>query len=263
MRVNANNYPANVGLNRRINGLPLGSAAGSTGSWQENGTCYTASTWDSAMYTRTPITLSTYVDGTSNTAIFSEWVKGPGQGSPTKNGLGMVYYPASGGLASNAFATDIQFNQACQININSNPNQVWNWKGEWAFSHSQIYSHTVMPNRYACSYADNDQEAERPRHADAHQRQLESPRWRQYAVHGWFGAVHQEHRELPAVLRDRDSGRRRDRQLGFVLICPRDIAREEGRRFRSSSLRLCPRIRDSGIREAVSIRLATWNEQNA
>jgi prepilin-type N-terminal cleavage/methylation domain-containing protein/prepilin-type processing-associated H-X9-DG protein len=160
MRVNANNYPANVGLNRRINGLPIGSANGSTGQWQENGTCYTASTWDGAMFTRCPVTMSTFVDGTSNTVIFSEWIKGPAVGNnpPAKNGLGIVYYPAAGPLQSNSFATDIQFNQACQVNINSNPQQVWNWKGEWALANRQIYSHTVMPNRYACAYQDQEQE---------------------------------------------------------------------------------------------------------
>jgi prepilin-type N-terminal cleavage/methylation domain-containing protein/prepilin-type processing-associated H-X9-DG protein len=158
MKVNACNYPANVGLNRRLTGLPPGSGAGSTGNWQESGTCYTASTWDSAMYTRAPITLSTFTDGTSNTVIFSEWVKGPAQGAPAKNGLGIVYYPTGGGLASNAFATDIQFNQACQVNISSNPQQVWNWKGEWALYCPKIYSHTVMPNRYACAYTDQEQE---------------------------------------------------------------------------------------------------------
>ena len=60
--------------------------------------------------------------------------------------------------ASNAFATDIQFNQACQVSINANPKQVWNWKGEWALYCPKIYSHTVMPNRYACAYTDQEQE---------------------------------------------------------------------------------------------------------
>jgi len=158
--VNSCSYPANVGLNRRITGLPIGTAGGATGNWQESGTCYTASTWDSAMFTRSPISLNTFVDGTSNTAIFSEWVKGPAQGTnpPAKNGLGVVYYPTQGGFASDAYGSDIQFNQACQVSINSNPRQVWNWKGEWAFYCRKIYSHTVMPNRYACAYTDQEQE---------------------------------------------------------------------------------------------------------
>src|SRR5262249_43075648 len=158
--VSSCSYPANVGLNRRINGLPIGSANGSTGQWQENGSTYTASSWDGAMFTRSPITIATFVDGTSNTAIFSEWVKAPAVGTtpPAKNGLGVIYYPTQGVLNSNTYSTDIQYNQACQVNIASNPKQVWNWKGEWALYCPKIYSHTVMPNRYACAYGDQEQE---------------------------------------------------------------------------------------------------------
>jgi len=149
------NYPSNVGMNRRITGLPIGSAAGSTGNWQENGPDYTASTWDGAM--QRTVTMATFVDGTSNTAIFSEWVKGPATGSPAKNGLGEVYY-FPGNLASNAFATDIQFNQACQVSLTNTAQQAWGWKGEWWAYCPKIYSHTVMPNRYACAYSDQEQE---------------------------------------------------------------------------------------------------------
>ena len=35
--------------------------------------------------------MSNFQDGTSNTAMFSEWVKGPAA-LPAKDGLGMVYY---------------------------------------------------------------------------------------------------------------------------------------------------------------------------
>jgi prepilin-type N-terminal cleavage/methylation domain-containing protein/prepilin-type processing-associated H-X9-DG protein len=152
------NYPSNVGMNRRITGLPLGSAAGSTGNWNENGPDYTASTWDGAMI-RT-VTLATFTDGTSNTAVFSEWVKGTATGLPGKDGLGMVYY-FPGQLQSNAFATDLQFNQACQIPVGTPAGtalQAWSWKGEWWAYCPKIYSHTVTPNRYACSYLDQEQE---------------------------------------------------------------------------------------------------------
>ena len=43
--VGACNYPSNVGLNRRINGVTFGGNP-SGGNWQENGPGYLASTWD-------------------------------------------------------------------------------------------------------------------------------------------------------------------------------------------------------------------------
>jgi prepilin-type N-terminal cleavage/methylation domain-containing protein/prepilin-type processing-associated H-X9-DG protein len=150
------NYPSNVGTNRRINGLPMGSAAGATGNWQETGPDYTASTWDGAIGPRV-ITMSSFVDGTSNTAIFSEWVKGPAA-SPAPNGLGVAYY-ANPALNSNTYATDYQFNQACQINTATGATtNNWYWKGEWWIYCPKIYSHTVTPNRYSCVYNDQDQE---------------------------------------------------------------------------------------------------------
>ena len=67
----------------------------------------------------------------------------------------MVYY-FPGNLQTNAFPTDLQFNQACQVNFVTST-QAQNWKGEWwAYAPSQIYSHTIMPNRLACEYNDQN-----------------------------------------------------------------------------------------------------------
>ena len=60
------------------------------------------------------ITINSFIDGTSNTAIFSEWVKGPATGLPAKNGLGMVYYFAGQCRRNYTYVNDIRFNQACQ-----------------------------------------------------------------------------------------------------------------------------------------------------
>jgi prepilin-type N-terminal cleavage/methylation domain-containing protein/prepilin-type processing-associated H-X9-DG protein len=157
--VGACNYPANIGLNRRINGSPPTAGSGTGGNWQNNGPNYLASTWDGIG--QRVITINSFIDGTSNTAIFSEWVKGPATGLPAKNGLGMVYYFA-GTVPASTYATDIQFNQACQVQPTNTSQQNWAWKGEWwAYSATMIYSHTVMPNRYACQYSDqaNDSRA--------------------------------------------------------------------------------------------------------
>jgi prepilin-type N-terminal cleavage/methylation domain-containing protein/prepilin-type processing-associated H-X9-DG protein len=145
----ATNYPGNVGLNRRINNAnPPGSAAG---NWTMNGPTYILTDWDGNVGNRI-ISINSFVDGTSTTAVYSEWCKGSAQ-SPGVNGLGEVY---ALGLPAAAFGTDYQFAQACGALIPSNANQSWGWKGEWwAFGGTMVYSHTNLPNRTACDYSDN------------------------------------------------------------------------------------------------------------
>jgi prepilin-type N-terminal cleavage/methylation domain-containing protein/prepilin-type processing-associated H-X9-DG protein len=145
----ASNYPTNIGMNRRING------GQSCLNWQNNGPAYILSTWDGIG--NRMISINSFTDGTSTTAIFSEWVKGPAGGLPNKNGLGMVYF-FPGQAQSNAFPTDLQFAQSCaQINPNAAGSQAWGWKGEWwAWDAQMIYSHTNLPNRLACQYQDQN-----------------------------------------------------------------------------------------------------------
>jgi prepilin-type N-terminal cleavage/methylation domain-containing protein/prepilin-type processing-associated H-X9-DG protein len=149
------NYSSNIGLNRRINGAPV-NGAGSAGNWQENGPGYLASSWDGIAIRQ--VSINSFIDGTSNTAIFSEWVKGPAVGLPAKNGLGMVYnFPTT--VNANTYPTDVQYMQACQVNL-ANPSQNWSWKGEWwIMSGSSIYSHTLPPNRLACEYGNIGQDS--------------------------------------------------------------------------------------------------------
>jgi prepilin-type N-terminal cleavage/methylation domain-containing protein/prepilin-type processing-associated H-X9-DG protein len=147
--VGATNYCVNIGLNRRINGgIP-------NSNWQFNGPNYMATNWDGAL--KTTIGINNFQDGTSNTAIFSEWIKGPAVNPPApKNGLAVVYYLTQN---SDAFNTDYQFLQACnQVPVTSATRQ-FTWKGEWwAYGPSSIYSHTQTPNRTSCNYADMDWE---------------------------------------------------------------------------------------------------------
>jgi len=153
--VGSHNYVTNIGLNRRINGAPV-TGSGTAGNWQENGPTYIASTWDGIAIRQ--INMASFTDGTSNTAVFSEWVKGPATGLPGKNGLGMVYnFP--GGQTAHSYSTDVQYLQACQVNL-ANPSQNWSWKGEWwAMAGSSQYAHTLTPNRLACEYSDIGQDA--------------------------------------------------------------------------------------------------------
>jgi prepilin-type processing-associated H-X9-DG protein len=141
------NYPSNVGLNRYIN----------QPTWQENGPGYVITNWDTILIQR-QVSINTFTDGTSNTAIFSEWVKGPGAFPVNNPGLGMVYYS---GVNSGPSGTNLAFAQACAAIVPSTAtsgapgSQSWGWKGEWwAYGGTSIYSHTAMPNRYACDYQD-------------------------------------------------------------------------------------------------------------
>jgi len=146
-KVGVNNYPSNIGLNRRING---GVA---DGNWQMNGPAYIATNWDGAL--KRTIGLNNFTDGTSNTIVFSEWIKGPAA-LPSKNGLSMVY---SLGQASNYCptqpCTDFAIKSLCDTVPITTANQNWGWKGEWwATSDTNVYSHTQTPNRTSCAYSD-------------------------------------------------------------------------------------------------------------
>jgi prepilin-type processing-associated H-X9-DG protein len=150
--VGACNYPANIGLNRRIdscNGVP------DNGTWKINGPNYIGTNWDTTSMRQ--IGLRDFLDGTSNTVSFSEWIKGPATGPPgAPNGLGVNYKL---NLPSDAFPTDFQFAQACNSVPVTGANQTWTWKGEWwAYGGMMIYSHTQMPNRTSCDYSDVGQD---------------------------------------------------------------------------------------------------------
>jgi prepilin-type N-terminal cleavage/methylation domain-containing protein/prepilin-type processing-associated H-X9-DG protein len=147
--VGSSNYPSNVGLNRRING------GGADLNWFMNGPNYIISTWDGIGIRQTSI--NSFTDGTSTTAIFSEWIKGQSLNTglgKQKNGLGMNYFFPNQ-INSNAFNSDVQFLQACASVQPVSANQEWGWKGEWwAYGGTMIYSHTNLPNRYSCQYND-------------------------------------------------------------------------------------------------------------
>jgi prepilin-type N-terminal cleavage/methylation domain-containing protein/prepilin-type processing-associated H-X9-DG protein len=149
MVVGSSSYGANIGLNRRINGGVADE------SWLMNGPNYIGSSWDKTV--STPIDMASFVDGASNTAIFSEWIKGTAV--PTgraQDGLAEVY---NLGENSNFYTTDFQFAELCNRIPIRRENQQWQWKGEWwAYGPGMIYSHTQMPNRTNCVYHDINQD---------------------------------------------------------------------------------------------------------
>jgi prepilin-type N-terminal cleavage/methylation domain-containing protein/prepilin-type processing-associated H-X9-DG protein len=147
--VGASNYPANIGLNRRITG------GRPDVSWKLNGPNYVASNWDNTVNATT--NLASFEDGSSNTAIFSEWIKGQAVATGTsKNGLLEVY---NLGQNSDFFSHDYQFMQLCNTVPITSFNQQWQWKGEWwGYGSTMIYSHTQTPNRTSCVYHDINQD---------------------------------------------------------------------------------------------------------
>jgi prepilin-type N-terminal cleavage/methylation domain-containing protein/prepilin-type processing-associated H-X9-DG protein len=157
------NYPYNVGLNPFQNGPAQGKV---------NGPAYFPkwSDWPGVpaslggpgsgglhvFSAETPVTISSFTDGTSNTAIFSEWVRGdalfPGSSA---DGLGQVYsFPDATtvkSFAGQGTQNDFQISQHCQMATHANQN--WTWKGDWWISgQSSTYAHTNPPNRLSCYY---------------------------------------------------------------------------------------------------------------
>jgi len=108
-----------------------------------------------------PVTIASFTDGTSNTAAYSEWVRGDGSSSPgvggtAKAGLPAIYMGA--GLTSTTFVgpgSDTLIAKACDnLYDNKNSNLVYTWKGDWWIADMFSYSHTQTPNRISCWYND-------------------------------------------------------------------------------------------------------------
>jgi prepilin-type N-terminal cleavage/methylation domain-containing protein/prepilin-type processing-associated H-X9-DG protein len=134
-RVGTNSYPNNIGLNRHHN------------AWAFNGPSWIATTWDGVL--KPTVSMATFVDGTANTVMFSEWVKGPA--NLDRDGLGMVYMS---GINSDTFTGQLYGDwlaaQACQTQGRT---RGWGWKGEWWMQGDRNnYSHTQTPNRRSCLY---------------------------------------------------------------------------------------------------------------
>jgi len=144
------NYPLNVGLNPYTATQGVSNGPTYFPSW---GIWATQS--GSAIYRNISaegtVTLAKFTDGTSNTVLASEWMKGDGKApASSKDGLGQVYTSTS---TANAFAgqlnADVLYAAACQSATARN----WTWKGDWWISsQSSTYSHTQTPNRKSCYY---------------------------------------------------------------------------------------------------------------
>ncbi len=138
-------YPSNIGLHRGYN------------NWRTNGPSYASSNWDTALkYT---VALNNFNDGTSNTAIFSEWIKGTGVDlASSKDGLGVVYERGPNGPGDSVnppYQPGYPLDRAAALACDKSTNRAWTWKGEWVyFGKTLQYSHTQTPNRRSCQQGD-------------------------------------------------------------------------------------------------------------
>jgi prepilin-type N-terminal cleavage/methylation domain-containing protein/prepilin-type processing-associated H-X9-DG protein len=142
--VPSTNYPNNYGGHRWYAQV----------AWAPNGPAYFPG-WDTLI--RNSVSFSDVTDGLNSTAMFSEWVKGPG--NITSDGLGIVYespggfdcgqkdintYPGPAGL-------DLHLAQVCRQQATV---RVFGYKGEyWHLmdpGRGGFYCHTMPPNTKAC-----------------------------------------------------------------------------------------------------------------
>jgi prepilin-type N-terminal cleavage/methylation domain-containing protein/prepilin-type processing-associated H-X9-DG protein len=103
----------------------------------------------------TPRDLAQLTDGTSNTAAYSEYIRGNGSNTPATCPvtLGLIYTSPS---TANAFAglVNNDFQQAAACDRAVQASNSYTWKGDWWLADMFPYSHTTTPNRKSCFYND-------------------------------------------------------------------------------------------------------------
>jgi prepilin-type N-terminal cleavage/methylation domain-containing protein/prepilin-type processing-associated H-X9-DG protein len=142
------NYGNNIGVCRTLNGNMLDGPAWILGSSVGASTTYGG-----------VVTLASITDGTSNTAIFSEWIKGKGN---TQAGLNMVYTSTVGFSSTTptptyqggSLGSTIQFYAAtCTVGTAS----AFTQKGAfWAYQGNGSgggYTHLTTPNKNSCLFS--------------------------------------------------------------------------------------------------------------
>ncbi len=101
-----------------------------------------------------PVTLAAVTDGTSNTVIWSEWVRGNnGNASP---GISQIYVMAMAQPATNTYVYPLTYLTSCKA---STKLYLSNYKGQNWINHfcgnGGGYSHIMTPNLNACDFNTN------------------------------------------------------------------------------------------------------------
>jgi prepilin-type N-terminal cleavage/methylation domain-containing protein/prepilin-type processing-associated H-X9-DG protein len=153
------NYPYNIGNNPYNFVATTGTLNGPAyfPAWNQNMNLFNVGNplQTNPIQAEQVVNLAKFTDGTSNTAVFSEWVKGDGiPPGASADGLGQVYsFPFLTAVWQYAGlpGEDYLISQECQKATHANQN--WTWKGDWWISgQSATYTHTQTPNRLACYY---------------------------------------------------------------------------------------------------------------
>jgi prepilin-type N-terminal cleavage/methylation domain-containing protein/prepilin-type processing-associated H-X9-DG protein len=142
--VPATNYPNNYGGHRYYSQV----------AWAPNGPAYFPG-WDTLI--RDQLSFDDATDGLSTTAMFSEWVKGPG--NLTTDGLGTVYNSSSGIDCGQYHPTQFpgqggMDNHLRNVCLQTGNLRVFGYKGEyWHLDdpgRGGWYCHTMLPNTKSC-----------------------------------------------------------------------------------------------------------------
>jgi prepilin-type N-terminal cleavage/methylation domain-containing protein/prepilin-type processing-associated H-X9-DG protein len=123
------------------NGGGFGQPAGTAGSLAGAG-------YDSA------IGLQSITDGTSNTAAYSEWVRGDGSNAPATAKGGLQIINVTGNVGAFPGDPNGDFKQAQLCNAAPQTTGSYTWKGDWWIADMFAYSHTTTPNSKSCFYGD-------------------------------------------------------------------------------------------------------------
>jgi len=147
------NYMNNIGGNRWYTGGRPDGPAYFPGTGPDSGQNEAAC--------RATLSLAAITDGTSSTAIYSEFIKGDGvDPANARDGLGMIYTGGSRRAGGNTPASVIAANQVDARLCDQSTTKNWSWKGErWMCQdpgRGGFYSHTQTPNRKSCVYSDDN-----------------------------------------------------------------------------------------------------------
>ena len=137
------------------------------------------------------VTLATITDGTSNTVIFSEWIKADLSTTST-SGLEQIMVSPDAYPATNTYVLPTVYSADCQSSLTISPANE-NVKGCFWYNdkcgQGGGYSHISTPNLKACLFS-NDADAATGPHGG--RGQLESSRRRERRASRRLGPLHQE-----------------------------------------------------------------------
>jgi prepilin-type N-terminal cleavage/methylation domain-containing protein/prepilin-type processing-associated H-X9-DG protein len=142
--VQSTSYPENLGMEPNYTGGRL------------NGPCwFIGGTGTSDPNVGNRVTLASVIDGTSNTVIFSEWIKGMSTASPSyRAGLNAVYKGGTMSGAAGPPPSSLNDARGCQNTAQTSANVVWDFKGQrWTSQFTGLgggYWHITFPNTNAC-----------------------------------------------------------------------------------------------------------------